>query len=195
MSTFSLPALRAFQNGTEMFLVAIPLKNLAELDIRVERFDASLFDKLRNGSITPEELLQKQGYQRAIERNRANRFAAYLQQDSAISPTVVLVNDRNGACSYDEETGEVTFDSSVPLFVFDGQHRKDGYNKAYLERPELEGFPALMVVTSDLDKRREMEQFQVINGTAKGVKTNLVIEIKAALHQDVFETNPSDAKK
>lgn len=196
MSQFSLPALRIFQNGTEMFLVAIPIKQLAELHIEVERFDTSLFDQYRNGQLTGEQLLQKQGYQRSIEKNRANRFAAYLKQDSAISPTVLLINDRTGGCKYDEQTGELLFDTDVVLYIFDGQHRKDGYLKAMLDsQGKLADFEIFVVITSDIDKRREMEQFQVINGTAKCVKTNLVIEIKAALHQDVVGTNPKDAKK
>jgi DGQHR domain-containing protein len=178
-----------------MFLVAIPTRRLAELDIKVESLDASLFDQFRKGQLTPEQLLQKQGYQRSVEKNRVNRFAAYLHQDSAISPTVLLINDREGGCTFDEETGELTFDTKVTLFIFDGQHRKDGYVKALLEQGKLGDFPVLAVITSGIDKRREMEQFQVINGTAKGVKTNLVIEIKAALHQDVVGTNPKDAKK
>jgi DGQHR domain-containing protein len=195
MSQFSLPALRVFQNGTEMFLVAIPARRLAELDIRVERFDASLFDQFRKGQISAEHLLQKQGYQRAVEKNRVNRFATYLKQDSAISPTVLLINDREGGCKFDEETGELLFDTDVTLFIFDGQHRKDGYVKALLDEAKLGEFPVFVVITSDIDKRREMEQFQVINGTAKGVKTNLVVEIKAALNQDVIGTNAKDAKK
>ena len=178
-----------------MFLVAIPIKSLRQLDIQVERFDASLFDQFRNGHLTAEQLLQKQGYQRLVEKNRVNRFAAYLKQDSAISPTVLLINDRDEGCKYDEATGELTFDTKVALFIYDGQHRKDGYIKALLEQYKLADFPVFAVITSAIDKRREMEQFQVINGTAKGVKTNLVIEIKSALHQDVIGTNPKDAKK
>ena len=181
MSQFTLPALRAFQNGTEMFLVAIPARRLTELDIKVERFDAGLFDQFHNGDISAEQLLEMQGYQRLVEKNRVNRFAAYLKLDSAISPTVLLINDRDGGCKYDDETGELHFDTEVTLYIFDGQHRKDGYVKAVLEQNKLGDFPVFVVITSDIDKRREMEQFQVINGTAKGVKTNLVIEIKAAL--------------
>ena len=196
MSRFSLPALRACQNGTEMFLVAISARCLADLTITVERFDASLFGEFHNGDITEKELLARQGYQRSVETNRVNRFAGYLKQDLAISPTVLLVNDRDGGCKYDDESGELTFDTEVPMFIFDGQHRKDGYIKAVMEQSKLGTFPVFVVITVGIDKRREMEQFQVINGTAKGVKTNLVIEIKANLHDDAYGAkNPKDAKK
>ncbi len=196
MSQFSLPALRAFQNGTEMFVVTIPAKRLAELDIKVERFDASLFDQLRNGQLTAEQLLQKQGYQ--LPRWRRTGSTASPPTCSRIRPSPppsLLINDRAGGCRYDEETWELHFDTAVPLFIVDGQHRKDGFLKALVQRSMLADFPIIAVITSGIDKRREMEQFQVINGTAKGVKTNLVIELKAALHQDVIGTNPKDAKK
>ena len=92
------------QNGHVMFLVSVPAANLKQLNLKVERFDSTWWTH-RGGEINDEEYLDQQGYQRTVDNNRANKFAAYLQQDEAISPTVLLINDRNGACTYNKETG------------------------------------------------------------------------------------------
>ena len=94
-----------------MYLVAIPAATLKTLRLKVEHFDSTLIERFRSNEITKEEYLAQQGYQRTVDNNRANKFAAYLQQETAISPTVLLLNDRDGSCQYDEETGMLTFDA------------------------------------------------------------------------------------
>src|SRR5947207_223065 len=101
MSVIRLPALRAVQHGHVMFQVNIPAAKLRKLNLKVERFDSSFVEQFRRGDITKEEYLERQGYQRIVDNNRANKFAAYLQDDTAISPTVILLNDRDGSCTYD----------------------------------------------------------------------------------------------
>ena len=195
MSVLTLPALRAVQNGHVMFLVSIPAAKLNLLNLKVERFDPSLVERLRRAEITSEEYLDQQGYQRVVDNNRANKFAAYLQQDEAISPTVLLINDRNGACTFNQTTGALTFDTKTPLFIYDGQHRDKGLEKALSLKSNLADFPIFVVITSKLPKLKEMTQFKVINGTAKGVKTNLVIEILTAIQTDETEVSVKDAKQ
>jgi DGQHR domain-containing protein len=195
MSVITLPALRAVQNGHVMFLVSIPAAKLKQLNLKVERFDSTLVERHRGGEITDEEYLDQQGYQRTVDNNRANKFAAYLQQDEAISPTVLLINDRNGACTYNEKTGMLTFDTKSALFIYDGQHREKGLDKALSLKADLAEFPIFAVITSELPKLKEMTQFKVINGTAKGVKTNLVIEIMTAIQTEESEVSVKDAKQ
>lgn len=195
MSVLTLPALRADQNGHIMFLVSIPAAKLKQLNLKVERFDSTLVERLRSEEITKEEYLDQQGYQRTVDNNRANKFAAYLQQETAISPTVLLINDRNGACTYNEKTGMLTFDTKSPLFIYDGQHRDKGIEKALSLKADLADFPIFAVITSELPKLKEMTQFKVINGTAKGVKTNLVVEIMTAIQTEETEVSVKDAKQ
>src|SRR5437868_7394369 len=103
---YSVPAVRAVQNGQEIFLFFLPAKTLNALPIQVERFDP---DKPYDD---PE-----QGYQRLAERNRARRFARYLDTAKAISPTAIMLNDRNQQSKYDPKTGMLTFDSDKgPVF-------------------------------------------------------------------------------
>jgi DGQHR domain-containing protein len=195
MSVITLPALRAVQNGHVMFLVSIPAAKLKQLNLKVERFDSTLVERHRGGEITDEEYLDQQGYQRTVDNNRANKFAAYLQQDEAVSPTVLLINDRNGACTYNEKTGMLTFDTKSAMFIYDGQHRDKGIEKALSLKADLAEFPIFAVITSQLPKLKEMTQFKVINGTAKGVKTNLVIEIMTAIQTEETEVSVKDAKQ
>src|SRR5687768_11818316 len=80
----SVPAVRSVQNGQQIFTGFIPAKVYAALNIRVERFDAS------------KELDDPdQGYQRSPENNRARKFTRYLDQPDAVSPTAILLNDRD----------------------------------------------------------------------------------------------------
>lgn len=195
MSVLALSALRAVQNNHVMYLVSVPAAKLVQLNLKVERFDSSLVERLRSGEIDKEEYLNLQGYQRTVENNRANKFAAYLQSDSAISPTVLLINDRNGACLYDEKARSLKIDTTSPLYIYDGQHRDKGIEKALQEKAELADFPIFVVITAELPKLKEMTQFKVINGTAKGVKTNLVIEIMTAIQTDQTDVSAKDAKQ
>lgn len=195
MSVLTLSALRAVQNGHVMFLVSIPAAKLKQLNLKVERFDSSLVERLRQEEISREEYLEQQGYQRIVDNNRANKFAAYLQNDNAISPTVLLINDREGSCVYNEKTGTLTFDTKSPLYIYDGQHRDKGFEKALGLKAELADFEVFVVITSKLPKLKEMTQFKVINGTAKGVKTNLVIEIMTAIQTEETEVSVKDAKQ
>lgn len=195
MSVLTFPALRADQNGHVMFLVSIPAAKLKQLNLKVERFDSTLVERFRRDEISKEEYLALQGYQRTVDNNRANKFAAYLQQETAISPTVLLINDRDGACTYSEKTGMLTFDMKSALYIYDGQHRDKGIEKALTSKSDLADFPVFAVVTSKLPKLKEMTQFKVINGTAKGVKTNLVIEIMTAIQTEETEVSVKDAKQ
>src|SRR5216684_918007 len=96
---YSVPAVRAVQNGQELFLFFLPAKTLYALPIQVEQFDP---DKPYDDP--------DQGYQRLAERNRARRFARYLEAPDAISPTAIMLNDRYSRSKYDAKSGELTFD-------------------------------------------------------------------------------------
>lgn len=169
---YSVPAVRDVQNGQELFLFFLPAKTLNSLPIQVEQFDP---DKPYDDP--------DQGYQRLAEKNRARRFGRYLQAPDAISPTAIMLNDRNSQSKYDPKKGELTFDSEKgPIFNYDGQHRDLGY-RFRLEGDELFAeFPIPVVMTRGMEKLTEMMQFRTINSTAKGVATALVNAILAKLH-------------
>lgn len=168
---YSVPALRAVQNGHELFLLFVPARVLGALPIKVEQFDsAKSYD-------APE-----QGYQRLAERNRARRFGRYLEAPNAMSPTAIMLNDRDAQTKFDPKTNTLIFDTEKgAIFNYDGQHRELGY-RMRLEGGESFGeFPVPVVMTRGMDKLTEMLQFQTINSTAKGVATSLVNAILAKL--------------
>jgi DGQHR domain-containing protein len=168
---FSVPAVRAVQNGQELFLLFLPAKTLNALPIQVEKFD-------------PERPYDDadQGYQRAAEKNRARRFARYLEAADAISPTAIMLNDRDSQSKYDAKTSTLVFDSNKgPIYNYDGQHRQLGYQFRLEGEESFGGFPIPVVMTRGMEKLTEMTQFQTINSTAKGVPTSLVNAILAKL--------------
>jgi DGQHR domain-containing protein len=166
---FTVPALRAVQNGQELFSFFLSASTLKDLPITVERFDPNKpYDD------------DDQGYQRAPENNRARRFMRYLEKADAISPTALMLNDRNSVTKYDAKNGELIFDTAKgPIFNYDGQHRELGYRFRLDGDPSFGGFHIPVVMTRGMDKLTEMLQFQTINSTAKGVATALVNAILA----------------
>jgi DGQHR domain-containing protein len=168
---YPVPATRAVQNGQELFLFFLPAKILNALPIKVEKFDA---DKPYDDP--------DQGYQRSAEKNRARRFARYLEAPDAISPTAIMLNDRDSQSKFDPKKMELTFDTEKSaIFNYDGQHRELGY-RFRLEDDEAFGeFPIPVVMTRGMEKLTEMTQFRTINSTAKGVATALVNAILAKL--------------
>lgn len=168
---YSVPAVRAVQNGQELFLFFLPAKTLIALPIQVERFDP---DKPYDD---PE-----QGYQRVAEKNRARRFARYLEAPAAVSPTAIMLNDRDQQSKYDPKSGILIFDSDKgPIFNYDGQHRELGYRFRMDGDEAFAEFPIPVVMTRGMDKLTEMMQFRTINSTGKGVATALVNAILAKL--------------
>src|SRR5437899_69005 len=168
---YSVPAVRAVQNGQEVFLAFIPASVLSKINLRVEHFDAEKpYD-------APE-----QGYQRTIENNRARRFARYLEQPDAISPTAIMVNDRHSQTEFNPKTGMLSIDGEKPVFTYDGQHRDRGYEMRFEADDSFGTFPVPVVITRGMSKLAEMIQFRTINTTAKGVATALVNAILAKVH-------------
>jgi DGQHR domain-containing protein len=171
MSRYTVPAVRAVQNGQELFLFFLPAKTLNALPIKVEHFDTA------KSHDDPD-----QGYQRSAEKNRARRFTRYLEAPDAISPTAIMLNDRHSQTKYDPKTGTLTFDTEKsPIFNYDGQHRELGYRFRFEGDESFGEFPIPVVMTRGIDKLTEMLQFRTINSTAKGVATALVNAILAKL--------------
>jgi DGQHR domain-containing protein len=154
-----------------LFLFFLPAKTLNELPIEVERFDAGKpYDD------------PDQGYQRSAEKNRARRFMRYLETQGAMSPTALMLNDRDSHSKYDPKKAQLIFDTAKgPLFNYDGQHRELGYRFRFNSDESFGDFPIPVVMTRGMDKVTEMLQFRTINSTAKGVATALVNAILAKL--------------
>lgn len=177
MDRYSVPAIRAVQNGQEIFAFFLPAKLLKALPLLVEKFDpAKPYDD------------EYQGYQRAAERNRARRFARYLSAPDAISPTALMLNDRRSQTKFNAKERTLTFDTEIPIYVYDGQHRELGYEFRLEDYEAFGEFPIPVIMTRGMNKLTEMLQFRVINSTAKGVPTALVNAILAKLQSTEGDT-------
>src|ERR1051325_7465834 len=98
-----------------------------------------------------------------------------MNSPDAISPTAIMLNDRNSSTKYDAAEGHLVFDTDKgPIYNYDGQHRELGYRFRLEDDESFSEFAIPVVMTRGMDKLTEMTQFQTINSTAKGVATSLV---------------------
>jgi DGQHR domain-containing protein len=122
---------------------------------------------------------KKTGYQRDASTARVNRLATDLKAKRVDLPTAVLFNLR----AFDEDVHLVEGDKGLqlrlngsPLYVVDGQHRTEALKRLINEDPEeWEDFLIPFVCMLGASENEEMEQFHVVNSTAKSVRTDLAL--------------------
>jgi DGQHR domain-containing protein len=90
-------------------------------------------------------------------------------------PTALLLSAR-GSDVVLAPNGTITLKESNKLPLIDGQHRRRGFEWAIQEKGigELADFELPIVILQDLDKVGEMNQFRIVNGEQKSVRTDLV---------------------
>lgn len=124
---------------------------------------------------------RKTGYQRKPQETRVNRFAHDIRKKNADVPTSILVNVRNGWSieeNYENNFVEIKIDDDQNIYIVDGQHRFLAFCKLYNENPELWGNRKLQfVMMLGASEEEEMEQFYVVNTTAKSVRTDLALDL------------------
>lgn len=162
-------ALRLHQNGYRLFLTGIKAGDLPRFT-KVDKYD-------------PDKALdhREQGYQRSAEMPRVKKFANWLRRTiddggRVLVPTSVLLSARDHDIEFDEAAGELVLHSDRKLHLVDGQHRTRGFEYAINDKKMLEAAAIEMpvVIVEGLNKMDEMQQFAVVNGTQKSVRTDLV---------------------
>jgi DGQHR domain-containing protein len=161
------------QNGTRIFTGIMAAKDLISVTA-VDYFKSSI--PIDDG---------KQGYQRPPERTRITRIGSHLIKaivagegnGGGLFPTAVVLAARS---PLKFQNGRLLITDK--LQVIDGQHRVAGLRYAIEEKGEtdLEDFPLAFVIIEVSDRLVEMNQFTIINGTAKSVRTDLVNSILTA---------------
>ncbi len=131
-----------------------------------------------------------QGYQRPPERSRITRIGSFLinsivkdtDDGDGLFPSAVTLAARK-PLQYDANSKTLTLRLDQPLQVVDGQHRIAGLRYAIEEKgeTELENYPIPFVIIETSERYIEMNQFRIINGTAKSVRTDLVNAILTAM--------------
>jgi DGQHR domain-containing protein len=167
VSPISCPAVMDSQNGVRIYAGIMRAKDLVAATT-VDRYNSAL----------PIED-PTQGYQRSPEHSRITRIGSHLiksivhgeGQGGGLFPTAVVLAARS-PLKY--QNGKLSLDRQ--LQVIDGQHRIAGLRYAIEEKGtvELEDFPITFVIIEVADRIVEMNQFTIINGTAKSVRTDLV---------------------
>jgi DGQHR domain-containing protein len=124
---------------------------------------------------------RKTGYQREVSATHVNRLVHDLEKKRVDLPTAVLLNLRN----YEEETHLVRDGEHVwfspngePLYVVDGQHRIEALKRLVEENPdEWSSFEVAFSCMLGATENEEMEEFYVVNSTAKSVRTDLALDL------------------
>jgi DGQHR domain-containing protein len=169
----SCSAVMGSQNGTRIFTGIMEAKDLISVTA-VDYFKSSIpIDD------------PKQGYQRPPERTRITKIGSHLSRaivagqgnSGGLFPTAVVLAARS-PLKY--QNGKLLI--TEKLQVIDGQHRVAGLRYAIEEKGELDlaDFSLPFVIIEVSDRLVEMNQFTIINGTAKSVRTDLVNSILTA---------------
>jgi DGQHR domain-containing protein len=169
----SCSAVMGTQNGTRIFTGIMGAKDLISVTT-VDHF---------NSSIPIDD--PKQGYQRPPERTRITKIGSHLIKAIAegqgnsggLFPTAVVLAARS-PLKY--QNGKLLI--TEKLQIIDGQHRRDGLQYAIENKgaTDLADLPLPFVIIEVSDRLVEMNQFTIINGTAKSVRTDLVNSILTA---------------
>lgn len=168
-ATLTLPALALRQNGYRIYVTGIRAEDL-EPFTQIDHY---------NPKLEPDD--PQQGYQRKEDAPRIKKLGNWLRKQleegaGVLMPTAILASTRDGEVDFDDKAKTVTLHRSNPLYVVDGQHRRAGLRYAIYDKglDEFRDFEMPLVIVEDLTREIEMQQFAVVNGTQKGVRTDLV---------------------
>jgi len=124
---------------------------------------------------------RRTGYQREVSVSRVNRLVNDLRKKRVDLPTAVLLNlrDYKRHLHLIEDGGQFWFSpDGSPLYVVDGQHRIEALARLVAENPEeWADFQISFTCMLGATELQEMEEFYVVNSTAKSVRTDLALDL------------------
>lgn len=147
------------------------------------------------------------GYQRTLVTARIKQTADYYEKGGKM-PNALLINIRaddfsrvevvvdggvEARAGYDraiEEDGNwmgsgyIDFDTDLPLWIYDGQHRRAGLERLLERDAGFDDFPAPVSLTLGLDTQAEMTEFYEVNTNAKNVSTNLAFTLLSKMAEE-----------
>ncbi|MDZ4395087.1 DGQHR domain-containing protein, partial [Cypionkella sp.] len=130
-----------------------------------------------------------EGFQRLLDKDRAQQIADYIDAGFGTIPTsVVLSAQKSSDFTYDTRNRTVKFKDKLKTFlVLDGQHRIYGF---HLAKSELR---VPVVVYNELSRVDESRLFIDINTKQKPVPNELLLDIrKLAEYRNDSETKLGD---
>ena len=178
MAKISMTEGQPLSNGVRTLVGAIPFIELAKKE----------YVAWRNA-------LTKEGYQRKPGETRIKRFANELRSKKVDIPTAILINAANESWTRaleQKSEGLFLFDTEKykgKFHIVDGQHRLQALLKTYETDPSIvENLKLHVVMMLGANEDQELEQFYVVNSTAKSVKTDLALDL---LKHCLLYTSPS----
>jgi DGQHR domain-containing protein len=165
-----VPALKINQKGIEIFVTALPFRDLRG-HVKVDYW-------------TPDN---EEGYQRPLVDRRLAEVARFVLQDEGVLPTSILLcvrqEDLEGVrferLHVDGESaavGNLVIPDGLTLWIVDGQHRYFGVNRGF-ERDgaaELLDYAFPVSIMTGIDRYAEMNHFNIINTTQRKMSTDIV---------------------
>lgn len=114
------------------------------------------------------------GFQRELDEKRAREIAAYIDSGLGTIPSsIVLSAQAEADVKYDSKRKSISFNPTRTAFlIIDGQHRVFGFMLA------KKAFRVPVVIYDGLSKRDETRLFIDINSKQKGVRPELLLDIK-----------------
>lgn len=141
------------------------------------------------------------GFQRELDEKRAREIAAYIDSGLGTIPNAIILSAQPDAeLEYDSSRKSLSFKPIRKAFlIIDGQHRVFGFMLAE------KAFRVPVIIYTGLSRRDETRLFIDINSKQKGVRAELLLDIKKlaeyekdeeALLREIFDTfmqEPSSA--
>lgn len=156
-SIASYPALPIEQNGQRFYIATIPKEDVFPFCFVADRFEDP-----------------KQGFQRALDFQRAKEISRYLDESRGSIPTNLVLSARPDAqLKYNSKNKTLQFARVAKGFlVLDGQHRLYGYGLT--KKPHR----VPVAIYEGLARKQEVALFIDINTTQRGVPAALLLDIK-----------------
>ncbi len=127
--------------------------------------------------VSSREIDPEEGFQRMLDKNRAEEIANYLDKGGAIPNSIVLSAQSEAGLEYSSKKRSVTFNLvSNAFLILDGQHRVFGFRKANLSKLKKIRIP--VVIFNNLSRAEEAKLFIDINTKQKPVPNELLLDIK-----------------
>lgn len=165
-------------NNLELMVVkSMTLRNKTPMVIGVIKAG----DLVQRYRIPRRNFREKTGYQREVSPTRVSQLVKDLTLKRVDLPTAVLLNMRE----FDSITQLINYESYTvfkPLngtfHVVDGQHRIEALAVLVnLDSKRWGDYEIPFVCMLGADEKEEMEQFYVVNSTAKSVRTDLALDL------------------
>lgn len=117
----------------------------------------------------------KEGFQRTLDKEKAQRIADYIDKEGGSIPTAIILSAQSESnFEYNSKNKTIEFEDNKKAFlILDGQHRVYGFSlsEASLRIP--------VIIYNELSRRDETRLFIDINTKQRPVPNELLLDIKA----------------